>query len=99
MSSRELTFDKKVYELESVKRAAYRFSDQFSVNISLADDAIKCEFTFPFNKTKESINHSLSEFQKELLDQDLRSSIKKETEGVRNLILAHAFSKTSLVNE
>lgn len=99
MLSRELTFDKKVYEVESVKKAAYRFCDQFSVNISLADDAIKCEFTFPFNKTEESINHSLSEFQKELLDQDLRSAIKKETEGVRNLILAHAFSKTSLVNE
>jgi len=95
----ELTFDKKVYEVESVKRAAHRFSDRFSVNISLTNELIKCEFSFPANKTGESIEYSLSEFKKELLDQDLRSSIKRETEGVRNLILAHAFSKTSLVNE
>jgi His-Xaa-Ser system protein HxsD len=99
MSSCVLAFDRKVYEVEAVKKAAYRFIDQFSVQISLADDIIQCEFTFPANKTDESIEYSLSEFKKELLDQDLRSSIKKETEGVRNLILAHAFSKTSLVNE
>jgi len=31
--------------------------------------------------------------------QELREKIKLETEDVRNLILAHAFSKTNLIDE
>ena len=34
---------------------------------------------------------------KELNDQILREKISQETEGVRNLILAHAFSKTNFI--
>ncbi len=45
-------------------------------------------------KTAETI---LENFKKEVLDQDLREKIAKETEEVRNLILAHAFSKTSII--
>jgi His-Xaa-Ser system protein HxsD len=36
-------------------------------------------------------------FKKEVLDQDLRLKLKAETEPIRNLILAHAFSKTGLI--
>jgi len=32
------------------------------------------------------------------LDQDLRETLKVETEPVRNLILAHAFSKTGIIS-
>jgi len=38
----------------------------------------------------------INAFKRELLDQQLRLSIKKETEPQRNLILAYAFSKTGL---
>lgn len=39
----------------------------------------------------------MNTFQQALLDQDLREIVSEETEGVRNLILAHAFSKTTLI--
>ena len=36
---------------------------------------------------------------KELNDQVLREKISQETEGVRNLLLAHAFSKTNFIKD
>jgi His-Xaa-Ser system protein HxsD len=96
----ELVFDLNVYDMDVIKKASYRFIDQFSIDISLRDDTqILCAVSYPPSKSFESVEHMVSEFKKEILDQDLRKQIRLETEGVRNLILAHAFSKTSLVNE
>jgi His-Xaa-Ser system protein HxsD len=100
MDGIELFFDSNVYDLDVIKKASYRFIDQFSVDISLGNDSkIICVISYPSSKSPESVDHMVSEFKKELLDQDLRKRIGIETEAVRNLILAHAFSKTSLVNE
>jgi hypothetical protein len=38
------------------------------------------------------------EFCNEVLDQELRETIAEETAGIRNLLLAQAFSKTSLID-
>jgi His-Xaa-Ser system protein HxsD len=99
MEQVELSFDHDVYDLDAVKKAAYRFIDQCAVDISLNESRIICTITYPDSKSPESLQHLISEFKKELLDQDIRKKIRLETEGFRNLILAHAFSKTSLVNE
>ena len=90
-------FDKKVYGLGALKKAAYKFIDKVAVNISDNGDAFEVEIRFNKESSKEAQEHFISEFTKEVLDQDLRESIKKETEGYRNLILAHVFSRTSLV--
>ena len=97
--NQKLRLDIRVYDLDTIKKAAYKFIDQFSIEISLAENDVICTFSFTHAKSEESIQYYISEFNKELLDQDLRQKIKLETEGIRNLILAHAFSKTSLVNE
>lgn len=100
MGCLELLFDANVYDLDVVKKASYRYVDQFTVDISLRDKSqIVCVISYPSSKSLESVDHMVSEFKKEVLDQDLRKIIRIETEGVRNLILAHAFSKTSLINE
>jgi His-Xaa-Ser system protein HxsD len=41
----------------------------------------------------------LRDFFQELLDQDLRETIARETQQARSVILAHAFSRTSLLDE
>jgi hypothetical protein len=38
------------------------------------------------------------EFCNEVLDQELREIIAEETVGIRDLLLAQAFSKTSLID-
>jgi len=90
-------FDKKVYDLNGIKKAAYKFIDKVAANISEEEDSFEVELRFSREISKEAQEHFVSEFTKEVLDQNLRESIKKETEGYRNLILAHVFSKTSLV--
>ena len=92
-----LIFDATVYSADAIKKAAYRSIARFAVNIAQEGNEFKCSLTFKDSATEQQIKTYLNEFKKEVLDQDLRESIKKETEGVRNLILAHTFSKTGLI--
>ena len=92
-----ITFDATVYSADAIKKAAYRSIAKFAVNIAKEGNEFKCRLTFKESTTEPQIKNYLDEFNKEVLDQDLRESIKKETEGVRNLILAHTFSKTGLI--
>jgi His-Xaa-Ser system protein HxsD len=94
-----LIFDATVYSADAIKKAAYRSINRFSINISKEENQIKCSLSFKDSTTELQIKSYIDEFKKEVLDQDLRESIKKETEGVRNLILAHTFSKTGLIKD
>ena len=94
-----VNFDDRVYSLDSIKKAAYRFIDKFSIDFDLSEQTICCTLNFSLSTTAEAASLILDNFKREVLDQDLRGRIAMETEGVRNLILAHAFSKTSLVTD
>lgn len=96
--TRILTFDKRVYSVNAVKQAAYRFLDGFTTDITMEAEEIRCSLTFKDSVTEEKAQRLVNEFKNEVLDQDLRERLKAETEGVRNLILAHAFSKTGLID-
>jgi His-Xaa-Ser system protein HxsD len=89
-----LELDEKSYCLEAVQKSAYRFIDKLTILISVLDSKVHCEIEM--NDGKEIDTKLINEFKRELLDQQLRISIKKETEPQRNLILAYAFSKTGL---
>lgn len=87
-----------VYSLNVTKKAAYKFSAEFSVTFEKIDDEqIKVCFDFNPSISPENKTTIIRQFHNELLDQDLREIVFKETENVRNLILAHAFSKTTLI--
>jgi len=79
-----------------VQKAAYRFIDRLTVLISERDGGpIVCEIE-PIAGGTTLFDILLADFKRELLDQQLRSKIKAETEPVRNLILAYAFSRSGL---
>ena len=100
MKQELVTFDEAVYSITAVKKAAYRFLNTFSAEISVVEGSvIKCALSFISERSTESIDSIISDFRKEVLDQDLRESLKRETEHVRNLSLAHAFSKTGIVSD
>ena len=96
---RTLEIDLNAFSLDSVKRAAYRFADRFSVELAVSGTTATCTAIFESNKPDDWIDSVVDMFRKELLDQDLRQSIRKETKDVRNLILAHVFSKTGLIED
>jgi His-Xaa-Ser system protein HxsD len=93
-----LAIDTRVYSLEAVKKTAYKFAAVTSIIIqSKTDGVISVLFNFAGAHGKNDPERVISDFCNELLDQDLREIIKRETTHVRNLILAHAFSRSSLV--
>lgn len=96
---RTLEIDLSAFSVDSVKRAAYRFTDKFAVDLRVDGLKATCTFIFDDSRTEDWIDRVLATFRKELLDQDLRATIREETKDVRNLILAHAFSRTGLIGD
>jgi His-Xaa-Ser system protein HxsD len=98
VTAKTVAFDKNVYGLMALKKTAYKFIDKVATNISDKDDHYLVEMRFAKEISQEAFEKFKDEFMKEVLDQDLRERIKSETEAYRNLILAHAFSKTTLID-
>lgn len=91
-----LEFDERIYSVEAIQKAAYRYINLFSAGLTLEDGIVKCVLQPSQEFSPEGLEHHLDEFKKELLDQQLRIKIKTETEAVRNLILGVAFSRAGL---
>jgi His-Xaa-Ser system protein HxsD len=94
---RTLEVDLRVFSLDTIKRAAYRFTDRFAMDLRASELTAVCTLSFEGHVANDVIERVIQEFRKELLDQDLRARVGEETQGVRNLILAHAFSGTGLI--
>lgn len=91
-----ISVDPAVYRLAAIKKAAYRFGDRCHVGIESAGDGVIVSLT---PKTADTSTATLEgEFRNELLDQELRETVAAETLTVRNLLLAQAFSATSLLD-
>ena len=92
-----LRFDSRIFRLPAVKKAAYKYINSFTTDIVLEENEIICalRFTSPINE--ELSSRLIQDFKKEVLDQDLREQIRNETEPIRKLIFALAFSKTGIV--
>ena len=89
--------DLKVFSLSAVKKTLYVLGALATAEVQLRD-----EFTADIHYTLRTGSPLGDDFpirfQQELLDQDLRESISSQTEGVRNLIIAHALSRVPLIN-
>jgi His-Xaa-Ser system protein HxsD len=91
-----VVFDARVFPLAVIKKAAYRFLKTFVAEITQDGEAWICTLQFQTPVDAAAIECAKQELQAEVLDQDLRASISRETEPVRNAILARAFSRTGL---
>ena len=92
-----IRFDDRVISLPAVKKAAYKYIDSFAVDFNLQNNEILCSLKFTAPATEELSLKLAEDFKKEALDQELREQIKTETEPIRNLIFALAFSKTGII--
>lgn len=93
----EVVFAADLFELEAIKSAAYRLSDQLAVEISPSETAVVCRLQLvPRRRRPTPLSELVAHFRAEVLDHDLRIRARRETAAVRNLILSLAFSKTGL---
>lgn len=86
-----IIFDASVFSIDTVKRALYRFADKCSFDIHLKDNGITVKIH------TDSGDDMVARIKNEVLDQDLRNTLAKETANIRTLILANAFSNTGLI--
>lgn len=91
-----LTFDGQAYEVEALQKAAYRFIDRLSAEISVDASNIVCVLRWDKPLGDDDQERAVQNFRKEVLDQQLRLRLKRETAQERNLILSLAFSRTGL---
>ena len=95
----DLELDKNIYSLIVIQKAIYKFSDRISCEINKKDNKLYCLKFYLLDKVIWKVDDLKKSFLNELNDQSLRVKIKNETEAVRNVILAHAFSKTTLIED
>lgn len=94
--SETVEFDATIFNIETIKRALYRYVDVMSPSLVVDGTRIICRLNFLSNVSEDKANSLINDFKIEVLDQDLRHSIASETAPIRNAILALAFSNPNL---
>ena len=88
-----MRFDAASASIDAIQRAAYRFSDRFACELVTSEREHRCLLTAV---GEEAVDPLIADFRTEVLDQVLRERIRTETEPIRTMILAHAFSRTGV---
>lgn len=91
-----LHVDLDVYSVGSLLHVAHKFTDRCYVHIQRADDR-SVEVRIRGKVVSPDLEAIAGQFCNELLDQTLREKVSKESLPTRNLILAHALSRTPFV--
>lgn len=97
MEALTIELDLRVYRLSAVKKALYRLGRRYVGTITLleADRASVVLHQTPGAPPGDA-DHARTALLREVLDQELREHIADETGAIRNILVAQAFSKTSL---
>jgi His-Xaa-Ser system protein HxsD len=91
-----VTFDSATTELDALQRAAYAVAASATTDIRASGDEYVC-ILYPRDPSADS-DALVHRIRSEVIDQTLRARIARETEPLRNLIFALAFSQTGVVD-
>jgi His-Xaa-Ser system protein HxsD len=89
--------DLDVYGLQAVLKVADKFTDRCFVHLQHRSERI-VEVRLRAKSSQVPLDSIAGEFCNEALDQRLREIVTRESEPVRNLVLAHALSRVGLAN-
>ena len=91
-----LVFDQATVDLDALQRSSYAMAAEVTVDIRASGDDYVCTL---FPRKREIADEELKHrFRAEVNDQILRVRIARETEPLRNLVFALAFSQTGLAD-
>ena len=81
-----VTFEEAVFSLETIKKAAYRFSGICTFDFKVESGIVHCGLKLVNEDEAQDLKELARLFKNEVLDQDLRRLIAEETESHRNVI-------------
>jgi His-Xaa-Ser system protein HxsD len=90
-----MEFSKQVYSASALQKAAYELASDISVSIAETE----YNFNVTVNQKKTGEATCLDVFIRLANDYSLRERLAKQTEPIRNLVMAHAYSKTSFIQK
>jgi His-Xaa-Ser system protein HxsD len=95
-----LRVDTRLYSKTSLFKSCYKFTDKCYIFLSL-DEGDQTIIITVLSPKSDSVDLSQlgGEFFNELLDQQVRKTLSQETDELRNLIVAQAFSEGNLLDE
>lgn len=93
---RMVTVDTSVYSLKAILKSAYAFTARAYLHLQY-QDATVIEVRMRPKRSGEDPETIVYDFLNDLIDQRLRDLIATETESARDLIMAHALSKTCIL--
>ena len=93
-----LSLAKNVYDDDSIARAAHEFTARCTVSVADAASGENWQVSFSRPIKLETLESIASDFSRSVLDFTLRSRLRKQTDALRNVIIAQAFSRTNLVS-
>lgn len=91
----ELYLSSKVYSKDSIIKCLYWYSDKFNTNIDFVNDShfkIILKVINVNNEKHFNLNELLHKLERDLIDYNLRDIVTKETQNIRDLLTAKAFS-------
>ncbi len=89
--------DVSLYGEDALLRAAHRLTDRCGVQIERGHEG-EVLVRLARRQSLDDLERLAQDFLNELLDQTLRARIRAETEPVRRLLIAQAFSSANLLN-
>jgi His-Xaa-Ser system protein HxsD len=87
--------DTSLYSKDSIFKCLYWYGDKFHTNVSFADDKTYKVSIKPISTTQldeVELEKLLLKLERDLVDFNLRDIVTKETQNIRDLLIAKAFS-------
>ncbi len=87
--------DTTLYSKDSIFKCLYWYGDKFHTNLSFADTNTYRVSVKPISTTQlssDELENLLLKVERDLVDFNLRDIVTKETQNVRDLLIAKAFS-------
>lgn len=84
--------DSDVYSKESIVKCLYWYSNDFTVDIKLINKIYNISLKPLIELQENDLSEVTKKLNREFIDYNLRDIVKKETNTIRELIIAKAFS-------
>jgi len=93
-----LSLDTRIYAVEAILRAAYKFTGQAYVFLTSDETPGSVIAILTAKDQRYSLTKLIGDFSNDLIDQQLRHTLQQEFGPLQTLITAQAFSDTNLID-